>query len=181
MELKAYCQNKLLKECQEIKASERNVLHPELNLYEKALIYKYSSDGYVELNKKLRSSKGKNSTDFGKLLANALEKIDNYTSTVYRKVQLTKTQQKVYKEALHNNSFVKEPTFSSTSKVRDLAMLFPGNTLFIINSKTGKDIEKITKFGYKDVHNEYEVLFLPNRKFEVLEFDNHNNGRNLIL
>lgn len=59
-------------------------------------------------------------------------------------------------------------------------MLFPGNTLFIINSKTGKDIEKIAKFGYKNIYNEYEVLFLPNRKFEVLEVDESSNDLLII-
>lgn len=171
MSSKTYSQKYLIHECREIQASKRHAFHPELTLSEKALIYKYSDDGYLKLNEKLRSNKGKNTAVFGKLLVKALGKLNDYSSLTYRKVQLTRGQQNIYKKASDTGLYVKEPAFSSTSKIKDLAILFPGNTLFIINSKTGKDIEKIAKFGYEDPYNEYEVLFLPNREFEVLEID----------
>lgn len=100
-----------------------------------------------------------------------MQKLNNYTSVVYRKVQLTKVQQNIYKEAFTNGTYVKEYSFLSTSKVKALVMLIPGNTLFIINSRTGKDIEKIAKFGEGSAYNEYEVLFEPNRQFDILEVD----------
>ena len=52
--------------------------------------------------------------------------------------------------------------------------------MFIINSKTGKDIEKIAKFEYLDTYNEYEVLFLPNCRFEVLDFDERISNLSII-
>jgi hypothetical protein len=179
MFIKNYAQKKLVKECEEIRAGNIHTFHPELSLYEKSLIYKYSSDGYSYVNSRLRANKGRNTTIFGKLLAQVLRKITNYTSIAYRKVQLTKGEQDVYKKSFRNGAPVREPSFSSTSKMKELAMLFPGNTLFIINSKTGKDIEKIAKFGFKHIHNEYEVLFLPNCTFEVLEIDEM--SKNLLV
>lgn len=179
MTAKSYSQKYLKQECLEIRSSAKFEFHPELTLFEKALIYKYSVDGYLEINQRLRIKEGKNTTTFGKLLTEALGKLRNYTSLVYRKVQLTKSQQMIYKKSFANDLRVKEPAFSSTTKVKEIAMLFPGNTLFIINSKTGKDIEKIAKFGYQNIYNEYEVLFLPNREFEVLEIDE--SIKNLLI
>jgi hypothetical protein len=36
-------------------------------------------------------------------------------------------------------------------------------------SRTGKDVEKLSKFGKGSLFNEKEVLFRPNRNFKVLE------------
>ena len=59
---------------------------------------------------------------------------------------------------------------------------FIRNTVFknlTFNGKTGKDIEKIAKFGEGSSYNEYEILFQPNRRFEILEIDRSN--RNLLI
>ncbi len=176
---KQYGEKYLTREIKELQVSAKSSNHPELTIYEKAIIYKYTSDGYLEVNRKLRRNQGRNTSNFGKLLEQGLQQLPNYAALVYRKVQLTKRQQNVYRNALHNNSFVKERAFLSTSKFKRIAELFPGNTLFIINCKTGKDVEKIAKFGFGDRYNEYEVLFEPNRQFEVLEVNE--SVKNLLI
>jgi hypothetical protein len=50
-------------------------------------------------------------------------------------------------------------------------MQYNGNVLFRILSKTGKEIELISKFG-SGSQNEREVLFAPNSDFNVLDVTN---------
>lgn len=89
---------------------------------------------------------------------------------VYRKVYLTANELKRYQNAFKNDTQIKEYAFISTSKSRLNAMHFPGNCLFRIHSKTGKEIEKIAKFDI-----EKEILFRPNINFKVLEIGKEDN------
>ena len=166
-----YVTKHLAAEITEIKSSIKASVHPELSIYDKALIYKYSFDGYQELNEKLRKTNGKNTSVYGKLLNEALNKLPNFFGLVYRKINLTRSQQSSYKKALKDSIYRKEPAFISASKNRNIANLLPGNTLFIISSKTGKDIGKIAKFGEESSYNEFEFLFGPNKKFSVLDIE----------
>lgn len=159
----------LVNEIRAIENSPRIDKNTALSIYEKAIIYKYSEDGYEGLNDILRTSNGKTVTEFGKLLADALSKLPNYEGLVYRKVSLTKTELNVYEEGLKNNSTIVETPFLSTSKARAVAMAFTGNCLFRILSKKGKDIETIAKYGVFNPPNEKEVLFKNNTKFKVLQ------------
>ena len=68
---KTYVEKNLSAELREIERSARNSRVSELNKYEKALIYKYSDDGFDQVNTELRKKKGKNETQFGLLLAQA--------------------------------------------------------------------------------------------------------------
>lgn len=142
MDAKSYSQKYLKQELLEIQKSFNFKFHPELTLYEKAIIYKYSIDGYLEINKNLRFNKGANTTSFGRLIAQSLEKLKSYTSIVYRKVQLSKSQQNIYKKSLTNDLHIKEPAFSSTTKIKDIAMLFPGNNLFSLTQKPERILKK---------------------------------------
>jgi hypothetical protein len=168
-ELESYALAHLGSELNEIQSSFRNKLLPELSIYEKAFIYKYSDDGYKEINKELRNSKGRKLSDFTKYLSEALNKLPNFTGLVYRKVYLTKSELQQYNDSLKNSKVLKEYSFVSTTKSRLIAMEFEGTTtyvpncLFRIQGRTGKDIERITKFAEK------EVLFRPNTRFKVLE------------
>ena len=164
-----YSKRFLQNEIRQILGSQRNNEFPELNLYQKAIIYKYSNDGYETLNEYLRAVKDKKNTEFGDLLNSALSRLPNYEGLVYRSVNLTKDELVKYSVAFKLNQPISENAFVSTSKSRLIASEYGGNTFFRIYSKTGKGIEKIAKFGMFDPPNEKEVLFKSGRKFKVLE------------
>jgi len=164
-----YASEKLFWEINEITNSERLKELPKLNVYEKAIVFKYSNDGFEDLNESLRINKGKNLTEFGKLLDTVLLKLSDFEGLVFRKVFLSKSELEKYIAAYKEKKIITEQTFISTSKSRLIAMEFKGNTFFRIYSKTGKEIEKIAKFGIHSPPNEKEVLFAPNKQFQVLE------------
>ena len=167
--IEKYAIQSLTTEILAIQNSDRINEFPRLDIYEKAIIYKYSEDGYENLNATLRKSKGKTLPEFGKFLTRVLNKLPNFDGLVYRSANLTKQEIKRYTDALKNNELLKEYTFVSTSKSRLTAMAFSGNVLFRIYSQTGKEIENIAKFGKYNPPNEKEVLFKSNRDFRILE------------
>ncbi len=60
-------------------------------------------------------------------------------------------------------------------------MQFNHNVLFRIQSKKGKDIQKIAKFGIDSGQNEKEILFKANSKFYVLEVRKENSKTLITL
>lgn len=158
-ELEEYALKNLEGEISEIKVSNRNSELNQLNIYEKAIIYKYSRDGFDELNEILRKSKGEKINEFGNYLNYSLNKLESYEGLVYRGVNLSNSELDRYLNSFKTNSLLREYSFTSTSKSRLIAMSFNGNVLFRMFSKTGKSIEKITKFGLSGYPNEKEVLF----------------------
>lgn len=76
--IEEYSKNKPAREIAEILSGNRNKELPELSIFGKALVFKYSVDGYDTLNENLRKSKGKNLSEFGKLLNKALDKLPNF-------------------------------------------------------------------------------------------------------
>ncbi len=134
------------------------------------MIYKYSDDGYKQTNKTLLNSKGNNFDDFGILLNNAIAKLSNYRGIVYRKVYLTVSEFDSYLNAFIYQTAIQEYPFVSTSKSIRVGILWQGltylkpNCLFVIYSKTGKEIELMSKFT-----DEKEVLFKPNTQFNILD------------
>ena len=173
--IEKYSKQNLLREIRAIKNSDRNTEVPELTIYEKSIVYKYSEDGYETVNEILRDSKGKENTEFGKLLNIVLDKLPSFDGLVYRSANLTTLELQRYSEALKTKDSLKEYSFISTSKSRLTAMAFNGNVLFRMYSRSGKEIEKIAKFGPSDPPNEKEVLFKFNRKFKVLEIKEETN------
>lgn len=167
--VETYAKSNLTNEINIIENTNRKNEHPNLTTYEKAVIYKYSDDGYKKINEDLRISKGKTFNDFATHLNNALKKIPNFEGLVYRKVYLTDDEIDRYKIKLKNKKPLKEYSFISTTKSRLIAMNFEGKTdyepncLFRIQTRTGKEIDKIAKFDEK------EVLNKPNTNFNVLE------------
>ncbi len=170
--LEKYTTENLSREIKAVQNSERKNEAPTLDVHEKAIIYKYSLDGYETVNEMLRKSKGKTSTEFGKYLARTLNKLPDFEGLVYRSAHLTANEIKRYSDAYTDNELIKEYSFVSTSKSRITAMAFNGNVLFRMFSRTGKEIENIAKFGKHEPPNEKEVLFKPNREFRVLEITN---------
>lgn len=167
---KEYALKALGLEVQEICRTDRKSVLNVLSKYEKAIIYKYSVDGYIEENEILRSSEGKSITDFGIALQQSLSKLPNYNrDVVYRCVKLTNLELHRYIDAFNNSKLIVEHAFVSTSKSESIADSFEAPVKFIILSKTGKAIEEIAKFGKFNTSNEQEVLFMAGTSFQVLD------------
>lgn len=143
---------------------------PKLTDAEKTIIYKYSDDDFTffGVNKTLRESEGLIVPEFAKYLDLALSKLPNYVGTVYRGTPLTDIEFKRYTQALEYETPITEHFFVSSSHLINIAEGY-GDFQFKIFSKTGKSIEKISKFGVQNFDNEYEVLFPKESSFEVLE------------
>jgi len=168
-EIEIYAKDNLASQILVIEGTNRKKECPQLNTYHKAVIYKYSNDGFKDVNEELRKSYGKAFSDLAKHLNNVLIQLPDYDGLVYRKVHLTKQELTKYRNAFKNDKPLKEFTFTSTTKSRLIAMNFVGTTAFIpnclfrIQTKTGKEIDKIAKF------DEREVMLLPNTRFSILE------------
>ena len=170
-----YARKYLSREVQDIERSGRNAELPQLNIYERAIIYKYSEDGYEDVNEYLRTSKDKSNTLFGKVLSHCLSKLENYQGVVFRCANLTDYELNSYKDAFENNEPITEYAFVSTSKSELTAIAFGRNTKFVIYSETGIEIEKIAKFGKHNPPNEKEVLFKSGTAFNILEIIKEND------
>lgn len=164
--VKKYVETHLLHELKIVQNSHRQSLLTELNIYEKSVIYKYTSDGYEDLNSRLREGLGIN--EFGKHLTQALEKLPDYTLLCYRATKVSGDSIEKYISAMKKETIITEKSFLSCSKSKYIALAFSSSPLFVILSKRGKDIEKIAKFGIESGQNEKEILFKPNSKFRVL-------------
>lgn len=126
-------------EIQAIVSSERMNGVKELDAFEKAIIYKYSTDGYIDVNEHLRESNGSVITEFGLLLDQVLEKLPNFKGLVFRRAQVPREQLKKYKRAFKNDTIVTEPCFISTSKIKTYILLYPGNVVFRVSSKSNSN------------------------------------------
>ncbi len=140
-----------------------------LNDHEKALVYKYTDDGY-KINSALISSKGLDFNDYGIFLLHTINKLPNYTGIVYRKVYLSPSELAKYLDAKLSQLPIQEHFFISASKFISLALFWKGlttfkpNCLFVIFTRTGKEIELLSKYN-----DEKEVLLIPNSNFTVLD------------
>ena len=169
--LKEYVNKYLARELKEIQTSYRATEITELDVYEKAIIYKYTEDGYEVLNFLLRS--GDKINKFGTYLSNTLDKLPDYRLLCYRATKINNLDK--YYESLQTGTPLTEKSFLSCTKSRVTAFLFSQSPLFIILSKHGKDIEKIAKFGIYSGQNEKEIVFKPNSKFRVLDIQEDEN------
>jgi hypothetical protein len=160
----------------EIKIVERfDDVYPFLSVYEKAIIYKYTVDGYEGLNEQLRISDGLNISEFGIHLKNTLEKIPPISKIAFRGVDLNKSQIDYYLNAYQNTELIEDPTFISASLGERTAWRF-GKTRFRIFSKNWKDVSLLTKYI-----DEREVILSYNVKFKVLDYYFENNIHNFTI
>ena len=164
MTAEEYALDLLESEIKIINNSDRKNVFPELSVFEKAIILKYSENGYEDLNEKLRTSQENNISPFGFLLADCLKKLPNFVGNVYRSVTLTKKELKDYENAFVNNQILIKHFFISTSRSASFANQF-GTTRFEIFTKSGKDIEKLSKYT-----DEKEVIILYNCHFRLVNF-----------
>jgi hypothetical protein len=179
MTIEEYAKKYLFREIHLIESSEEglNAL-PGLTVYEKAIIFKYSEDGYLDLNEKLRLSEGKDISDFGLLLDECLSKLPDYQDVVYRGEGLTDSELERYYLAFKHNEPLKECFFASSSKSRLKAYEWcreKNKVMFEIFSFKGKVIEYASKYPA-----EKEVLFRYNSDFWVEDFI-FDEERNLYL
>lgn len=173
-EIEKYVEENFPRILREISTSFRASETIELTNAEKALIYKYSDDEYEFVNQYLRTNKGK-LNEFGRFLDKSLDKLPNYKKLCFRAVKLGSNEIEKYEKAYNSSNIITEYSFLSSSSSRLLAIQFNHNVLFRIQSKKGKDIQKIAKFGINSGQNEKEILFRANSKFNVLDITKENN------
>ncbi len=171
MTVKDYAITYLDKEVTIIENSERRNVFPELSVFEKAVIYKYCEDGFLDLNESLRV--GKEINLFGLFLQEALDKLPNFVGTVYRGVNLSTKESQHYLIAYLNDDIITESFFVSTSRSPLIGHQF-GEIHFEIFSQRGKPVELLAKYPV-----EKEIVFLCNTKFRVINFE-ENQGNSLI-
>ena len=139
-----------------------------INLYTRADAYYLHINNYNRLNKIALGAKAdgfnkENLTTITKVINNGLDKIpDKHKGIVYRGTTLPKEVLDLYKQSFKSKTPVVEKGFLSTSSKKEFS--FNGNHLFIIKSKTGTKIDKLS-----DLPNEKEVLFKTNKKFNISE------------
>jgi ADP-ribosyltransferase exoenzyme len=182
MNLKKYIELKYPDALNAIRQSEFAKQITELTDYEKAIIYKYTDDGYV-VNDTLRDSKGLKVSQFATHLNTVLAKLPSLLAeetVVYRGVNSSNFVLNQYKTALRENTILTEYGFISASKSPRVANQF-GQILLIIFSKNGKSIENLSKFGTNSSSNEQEILFQSGSKFNVLDIEENNNNTIIIL
>lgn len=168
MTAEEYCKLYLRSELKAITSTNRVFELSEIDDFEKAIIFHYTDEGYSVVNSVLRRSAGKLNTEFGVFLTEALGKLPNYEGLVYRCVTLNNSIIQHYMNAAMSGEPIVEHAFSSSSKRRSLAMYFPFNCLFRIYSRTGKEVERISRYGVHQPPNEQEVLFKCGTTFNVL-------------
>ena len=117
MTTEEYAKEYLFREIKEIENSHRLNVLTELTVYEKAIIYKYSEDGYLDLNEKLRLSEGKDISVFGVLLDECLSKLPDYQGITYRGESLTDLELERYRFAFNNNMPLRQHFFCLQVKV----------------------------------------------------------------
>lgn len=166
-DLQKYVDRSLSQELNEVVNSYRKNELLDLSNYEKAIIYKYSDDGFEALNEALRENH--TMPTLGRHLVHVLNKLPDYRLLCYRAVELSTAKLEKYYEAFEKGIVITERSFLSCSKSKSIALAFCSSPLFIILSRQGKDIEKIAKFGINSGQNEGEILFKPNTKFNVLK------------
>ena len=168
----------------EVQHGRRAQLLHRLDSIDKACIYHYSDEGYDTLNQKLHENGGDNSTLFGQGLAAALAKLPAYVGLAYSGVLLRPAQLQYFRARAQHGQPVSWPAFLSASQKDTIARQYlhssGKNCLFVIQSRTGRLIEEISKYGV-DGQNEYEVLFAPNTPFEVLEVAEETSYTRIVL
>ncbi|MEI9918544.1 MAG: ADP-ribosyltransferase [Bacteroidota bacterium] len=171
--LKNYVVNYLAADFNEVCA--RGHVVPPIDEFESTIIYKYTKDGYIDLNKELRNKRNDKLPEFGKYLKHSLEKLPSYKGLAYRGVNLTASQTNLYQKFYKSGEPLTEPAFLSTSRRRTLAMSFGTKCLFVIHSKHGKLVENYARFGINNPHNESEVIFSNNSTFTVADISREGN------
>lgn len=158
--------------------SKGGALAPELSMEEKAAVKDYTSGVFEHVNRYLRG----NQTSFQKiirygsfgrytksleaaarLVTSALNRMPAYEGKdVYRAVHLPDDIVSRYTPG----SVVTEHGFTSCSKTMNGVRINRGHTVFVIRSKSARDVQNLSLSGYEE-----EVLFRPECQFKVLSVE----------
>ena len=139
-------------------------LHPELAgvpIAELIAIRGYTSEDYWKLNQALRSGDPAAQAKYDTYVVAAaagLAKMPAFQGTVFRGSKLPPDILANYQVG----KTVTEHAFTSTAAAPTAA--FDGNAKFVIQSKTGVDVAKLSVYAH-----EQEVLFRPGTQFKVLD------------
>lgn len=144
---------------------------------ESEAIKKYTKNGFIELNALLRDGQlpkgSQHDLNYYKNLQDnvekALDKFPDIKTTSYRQVSFRTLDELQKFESEHIvGSTIQYPSFTSTSlkegSFNPRGGKFRG--VFMIHGETGKAIENYSKY-----QDEFEILFKPNTKFEVVDKD----------
>jgi hypothetical protein len=169
-------------------------LYPQLTAAELLAIHHYSRGASYPFNAAKRNPIDMSEffTTFDKLLQSGLDKLPNYEGRVYRGTSLPEHYiLSKYKEAADNNTQVSEDAYTSCSKTDEVLEEYMNrsdhpkdvNVIFIIESKTGKDIEGISYFGknFPDNDNHREVLYQPGVNYYVTKVKPIKNKKSELL
>ena len=111
--LEEFVRNRLSDIVEKIRQENIGVSVKELNIYEKALIYYYSIEGYEQLNEDLRQGKA---NDYEVYLNEALDKLPDCERVIFRGVNLSEGQIDRYKKAFSAGEPIIEDAFTSASE-----------------------------------------------------------------
>ena len=157
---------------------------PELNAYEKAIIYHYTYHGSAEIKDPVRAHDGALTEPLGQSLAAALRKLPPCAGLVYRAELWTEAEllALLRRAATGPNPFhlneKRWPTFLSASQssrvAHDHLFNYGGrkNCRLLIVSQTGRYIDALSHYGANGrdpAASEREVLFLPNTRFRIVQ------------
>jgi len=128
--------------------------------YTKTPIYDYTGDGYERINIGLRK-KAKIKNEY--FINYGLRKLKKFSGETYRSAVLDESIIKSYLKNFENSQPIIELAFlSSTKNFRIATGSFPGNVIYKIVSKNGKNVTKISMHPYED-----EVLFSSKTRFKI--------------
>ena len=155
----------------------------ELTEKQKKCISDYTDVGFININQYLGTGKVFKNQRLRqvkagiKCLKNALSDLPNYEGKTYRGDTIKIKNLDDFKNNLDNN-YLEFKSFLSTTTDSDQAQIFGSLTrkneypvIYNITSKKGKFIS-----DYSDFEEEEEVLFMPNTRFNVLDWKDFNGS-----
>ncbi len=147
----------------------------KIDFAEASSINFYTRLGHADINAALRTGDDVALQKFKPVIEAACSGLSKmvdeaFVGTVYRGTNLTKDLSAMYRTG------ARVTEFGFTSTTRNFAEKFGGNTLFVIKSKTGRMIDKLSSF-----ENESEVLFAPGTVFRVLSRTVEGNVTKILM
>lgn len=138
-----------------------------------AAVATYSAEYYATINRALRKgTMNQKQKQYVKALNSALDRIKPTEGKVYRGAEVPRKIVAMYKPG----KVVQEKAFTSTALSQRVAkdfMSYSGSVMFVIHSKTGREISSLSATG----SHEKEVLFKAGTKFKV----ESNDGKTIVL
>lgn len=149
-----------------------------LNFLESALIYNYTTGSYKEINNGFRAwlstpddvSKANKAKALGnrQIIVEGLKKLPVYEGSVARGVS-NRVEAMIEDYGINVGSVIRSEAYWSTSY--DPKKKFDKRLVFVINSKTGRAIDKMSEYPH-----ETEVLFVAGSEFRITKLDDRRDS-----